>query len=140
MCLNKSPFTSYGLLYNFYCVSSDKLAPKGWHVSTDSDWTLLITYLGGEEVAGGKLKETGLTHWNPPNTGANNEKGFSAVPGGYRNSNGVYSAIGKTGFWWTTKEADSLNSWRRYMSCDSAKVSRKSDRKVSGLSVRCVKD
>jgi uncharacterized protein (TIGR02145 family) len=63
------------------------LCPAGWHVPSDPEWTLLTGYLGGESLAGGKLKETGIGHWISPNDG-NNESGFTAMPGGYRDSNG----------------------------------------------------
>ena len=74
----------YGGLYNGYCVITGKLCPTGWHVPTDSEWTELSDYLGGDDVAGGKMKETGTTHWLSPNTDANNESGFTGLPGGYR--------------------------------------------------------
>ena len=77
---------TYGALYNWYAVNTGKLAPAGWHVPTDSEWTVLTTYLGGETVAGGKLKDTGTTYWQSPNTGATNASGFLALPGGFRSN------------------------------------------------------
>jgi uncharacterized protein (TIGR02145 family) len=75
----------YGNLYNLYAVIDDKkLCPNGWHVPTDTEWTTLTEYLGGEIIAGGKMKTVGTAYWNDPNTGATNESGFSAVPGGFR--------------------------------------------------------
>jgi uncharacterized protein (TIGR02145 family) len=75
---------TYGALYNWFAVNAGKLAPTGWHVPSDSEWNVLITYLGGESVAGGRLKEAGTVHWNSPNAGATNEFGFTALPGGHR--------------------------------------------------------
>ena len=72
-------------LYNWYAVNTGKLCPEGWHVPTDDEWTILTDYLGGKSVAGGKLKETGTSHWLSPNTGATNETGFTGLPTGYRN-------------------------------------------------------
>ena len=87
--------TIYGELYNWYAVGIGNLAPAGWRVPTDADWTTLTTYLGGLTVAGGKLKESGTTHWHSPNTSGTNEVGFSALPGGCRlNNDGTFFAIG----------------------------------------------
>ena len=74
---------------------SKNACPTGWHVPTDAEWTTLTGYFGGESVAGGKLKEPGTTHWNSPNTGADNSSGFTALPGGYRNCNGTFTALGR---------------------------------------------
>ena len=91
---------TYGALYNWYTVETGNLCPTGWHVPTDAEWTELIDYLGGESVAGGKLKETGTTHWNSPNPGATNETGFTTLPGGYRaDFNGSSGDIGNGGYW-----------------------------------------
>jgi uncharacterized protein (TIGR02145 family) len=75
----------YGALYNWYTVNTGKLCPTGWHVPSTTEWTTLETFLGGASVAGGKLKETGTSKWFSPNTGATNETGFTALPGGARN-------------------------------------------------------
>jgi len=75
----------YGNLYNFAAVDDDRgLCMEGWHVPSDGEWTVLTDYLGGSSVAGGKMKEEGLDHWNSPNTGATNESGFTGLPAGYR--------------------------------------------------------
>src|SRR5664280_2706679 len=96
---------TYGRLYNWYAATDSRnIAPAGWHVPTDAEWTTLTTYLGGESVAGGKMKETGITHWISPNTGATNESGFSALPSGMRNwYDGLYIyLVVSTNFWSTT--------------------------------------
>jgi uncharacterized protein (TIGR02145 family) len=131
--------TIYGALYNCYSVNTGKLAPTGWHVPTDSEWTVLVKYLGDSSVAGGKLKEVGTAHWNSPNTGATNETGFSALPGGSR-STGTYSSIGMVGDWWSSTSGGGQNSWFRSMSYNSAGATRVARPWFYGFSVRCVKD
>src|ERR1035437_4904310 len=75
--------STYGKLYNWYAVNDPRgLAPTGWHVPSDAEWTTLSTCLGGNAVAGGAMKETGTTHWTSPNTGATNSSGFTGLPGG----------------------------------------------------------
>jgi uncharacterized protein (TIGR02145 family) len=130
---------TYGALYNWYTVNTGNLAPNGWHVATDAEWTVLTTFLGGESVAGGPLKEAGTTHWGSPNTGATNATGFSALPGGFRNSNGgSFSFIGYNGYWWLSTAYDAASSWVRHMSCDLAAVGRLYSNDAYGFSVRCV--
>ena len=90
----------YGKLYNWYAVNDPRgLAPTGWHVPSDAEWTTLETTLGGDPVAGGKMKVAGTTRWTTPNTGATNESGFAGLPGGTRNNNGTFSNVGSNGYW-----------------------------------------
>jgi len=131
---------TYGGLYNWYAVNTGKLAPTGWHVPTDAEWTTLTTFLGGEDVAGSKLKETGTTHWLSPNAGATNETGFTALPGGYRINDGAYGDFGGSGYWWCSNEGGTSNPFLRYMTCGFSKVVRSDTSKQYGISVRCVKD
>jgi uncharacterized protein (TIGR02145 family) len=128
----------YGLLYNGYAVNTNKLCPAGWHISTDTDWKNLIEYLGGEKVAGGKLKESGTTHWYEPNKLATNESGFTALPGGTRYTNGLFFTIKGIGYWWTYAGSDVLNGWYRSMSSVDGAVSRNYIDSTNGFSVRCV--
>jgi uncharacterized protein (TIGR02145 family) len=89
----------YGNLYNGWAVDTGNLAPDGWHIPTFTDWEILYTYLGGGAIAGGKLKETGTTYWQSPNTGATNETGFTGRPGGYRSGvNGIYLTDTRIGY------------------------------------------
>ena len=98
----------YGRLYNWYAVhDSRNIAPAGWHVPSDAEWQTLVDYLGGDPVAGGKMKEAGTTHWISPNTGATNESGFSGLPGGYRHTDGYYYDISYSASFWTFTESDS---------------------------------
>ena len=131
---------TYGKLYNWHAVNTGKLCPTGWHVPSDAEWTELTDYLGGESVAGGKLKETGTTHWASPNTGATNETGFTALPGGYRNYLGTFGAIGYRGYWWSATEDSASRAWPRYVFNNTSNVISGSNSKVVGYCVRCVRD
>ncbi|TAL80439.1 MAG: hypothetical protein EPN88_01255 [Bacteroidetes bacterium] len=131
----------YGALYNWYAVNTAKLCPIGWHVSSDDEWTTLTTFLGGESVAGSKLKETGTAHWVYPNTDATNETGFTALPGNYRDQNGsFYDLPGNFGLWWTSTEFPALNAYYRWMTRSNGTVTRDNLGKKYGFSVRCIKD
>lgn len=115
------------------------ICPDGWHLPTDDEWTTLTTFLGGENVAGGKMKETGTTHWNSPNTGATNSSGFTALPGGFRYS-GSFSSLGNYGYWRSSSEYSGSNVWYRYLFYDGVRVDRNNGYKTSGFSVRCLKN
>ena len=129
----------YGRLYNWYAVhDSRNIAPTGWHVATDAEWTTLSTYLGGQSVAGGKLKEKGIAHWCNPNIGATNESGFTALPGGARGDD--FLSYCGYGFWWTATEAEATTAFNRVIFDNETGVNRVSKKKVGGSSVRCVKD
>ena len=130
----------YGAMYNWYTVNTGTLCPNGWHVPTDAEWTVLTDYLGGETIAGGKLKEAGTEHWLSPNVDAKNETGFTALPGGYLNNGGYSYSIGARGSWYTSSEKDNMFVWRRDMQSNHGEVQRWNNNKNFGLSVRCVKD
>jgi uncharacterized protein (TIGR02145 family) len=131
----------YGNLYNWYTVVDEhKLCPSGWHVPTINEVNKLINYLGGPEIAGGKLKETGTVHWVEPNEGATNESGFTALPSGDRNYFGNFGGmLGKTTAFWTTQD---LNSYGGVfiLYFDNTKVEKRGWGKRTGLPVRCIKD
>jgi uncharacterized protein (TIGR02145 family) len=132
----------YGALYNYYVVASTNslnVCPEGWHVPTDTEWTTLTTYLGGEGVAGGKMKEMGLAHWDSPNTGATNESGFAGLPGGYRSSDGTFNFIGGHGLWWSSTEDYAAVAFR-YLDTGTGYVYREGSNKDFGFSVRCLRD
>jgi uncharacterized protein (TIGR02145 family) len=137
--------STYGAIYNWYTVHTGKLAPTGWHIPTDAEWTTLITYLGGDLVAGGKMKSTGTIEagtglWYSPNTGATNESGFTAVPGGSRSIDGTCKFIGNNGLWWSSSELNTTNAWCLYLNYDVSSVLRYDTNKDYGFSVRCIKD
>jgi len=144
---------TYGKLYNWYAVAGiwneasktdatqrKKLAPTGYHVPSDSEWSTLTDYLGGASVAGGKMKETGTAHWASPNTDASNSNGFTALSGGYRYNNGTFGSIGNGGSWWSSSELDTTYAWFRHLYYDSGNAYSFNDYKQIGFSVRCVKD
>jgi len=138
----------YGALYNWYSINTGKLAPAGWHVPSEAEWWTLINYLGGWQVAGGKMKctgtiEAGTGPWYEPNTGATNESGFSAVPTGAREEGGNF--IQQTPYeadWWAATEADFNSAFECIIRYNHTTAGCESDGlvKSSGLSIRCVKD
>lgn len=131
---------TYGKLYNWYAVNTGKLCPTGWHVPTDAEWTTLINYLGGDDVAGGKLKETGIMHWGWGNNGATNETGFTALPSGYREFAGTFYSLTDYGCWWSATERSAATAWHRSVSRSHTMVGSEGNIKETGLSIRCVRD
>jgi len=130
----------YGALYNWNAVISGKLCPTGWHVPSAEEWTTLRDFLGGETVAGGKLKEKGTTHWNSPNTEATDDFGFKVLPAGQRYQSGefVYEGINSNN--WTTTIGPNTQPFGIRLYCDSKIFHMSEFNKNRGLSVRCIKD
>jgi uncharacterized protein (TIGR02145 family) len=138
---NESNAETYGRLYSWYAVTDSRnVCPTGLHVPTEEEWTTLTSYLGGESVAGGKLKESGTTLWKSPNTGATNESGFAARSGGYRYGNGMFFDIGRTGNWWSSTEVSGTNAWCYTISNYLRNINKHSGKKTNDLSVRCIWD
>ncbi|MBN2213137.1 MAG: fibrobacter succinogenes major paralogous domain-containing protein [Bacteroidales bacterium] len=131
---------TYGALYNWYTLEADNLCPDGWHVATDKEWMTLITYLGGERIAGGELKESSTNHWNSPNTDATNGTGFTALPAGSRSNLGDFNYIGYYGYWWTSSPLGGIYAWPRFMSYNNGSVGKFPNDKKNGFSVRCIFD
>jgi uncharacterized protein (TIGR02145 family) len=141
----------YGKLYNWYAVvgihdndpntPNKVLAPIGWHVPTDSELTTISTSLGGNLIAGGKMKTTGTSLWQSPNTGATNESGFSAIPCGFRNEDGSFMSIGFNFNLWSINEWNVNNNGKsRHLSYDSNQFMPGGMQKKRGFSVRCLRD
>jgi uncharacterized protein (TIGR02145 family) len=131
----------YGKLYNWYAVADPRhVCPSGWHEPTDGEWTTLTDYLGGESVAGGKMKSTGFQYWFGSNTDATNESGFSGLPGGSRFSLGEFSNIGVNGIWWSSSENAIAYAWDRSLNYDDANAIRFPPNKTNGSFVRCLRD
>ncbi len=130
---------TYGKLYNWYAVNDPRgLAPAGWHIQSDTEWTTLKDFLGGDSLAGGSLKATSL--WNRPNTGATNSSGFTAFPGGIRYPIGDFEWIVKFGSFWSSTEGDESNGWYHALSYSSSGVAPHLGSKERGFSVRCIRD
>jgi uncharacterized protein (TIGR02145 family)/uncharacterized repeat protein (TIGR02059 family) len=127
---------TYGALYNWYTVETGKLCPNSWHVPRDDEGYTLINYLGGFDIAGGKIKETGFLHWMSPNTGASNETGFTALPGGYRDWTFIDLGI-LCNLWTSTATNVALYMQIGY---NSSSLYILSYSKGIGRSVRCIKD
>jgi len=128
----------YGKLYNWYAVNDPRgLAPAGWHIPSDEEWTTLTDYLGGEDVAGTKMKST--SGWDHGGNGTN-ESDFSGLPGGNRISGGKFTGIGNDGDCWSSTEAHANIAWGRFLDRSYNSIERLGNYKGGGLSVRCVKN
>ena len=140
---NNDPTTeaTYGKLYNWYAVNDSRgLAPIGYHVPSDTEWTTLINYLGGELVAGGKMKETGISHWITPNVEGTNESAFTGLPAGNRQSPGAFIGITSDCFWWSSSNYDATTAWSYAISYSGGFIDRYAYGKSSGFSIRLIKD
>jgi uncharacterized protein (TIGR02145 family) len=145
---DKTNSDTYGRLYNWYAINSEKLCPTGSHVSTYTEWATIILSLGGDTTLGGsldlagcKLKEAGVTHWWGPNIGATNEVGFTALPGAYRKDDGTWGyTIGVSGFWWTSTRFRTNQAKNWYLDYRFKNAYWNNLYNNSGFSVRCVID
>ena len=159
---NPANTVTYGKLYTWAAIMNDAASsngnpsgvqgacPTGWHVPSDAEWNIMEKYLDstvdtiaigwvGTDI-GGILKETGTTHWNSPNTGATDSSGFTALPGGYRYSDGSFGDVGNYGYWWSATVNYASYAWERFLYYSYATVYRYDYGKAYGFSVRCVKD
>jgi len=118
-----------------------EICPAGWHLPSDEEWETLADHLGGEDVAGGKMKEISK-YWNSLNEEASNESGFSALPGGYLEDpdDSSYPYMGEMGFFWSTKEKSGSSAWFRYVKYDGNLLKAGNGDKKFGMSVRCLRD
>jgi len=131
----------YGKLYNWYTTTDPRnVCPAGWHVPSLTEYTLLIDYLGGDAVAGGKMKEVGTVNWPIANFGATDESGFSGLPGGIRNINGTFQDLGLTGIYWSASELTWSNAARKDLLYWDITVVNNAENKKAGSSVRCLRN
>lgn len=145
-----SNYSTYGVLYNWTAAMSgyspsatnpsgvQGVCPIGWHLPSDAEWTELTDYLGGANIAGGKLKEINTTHWNSPNTAATNETGFNALPGGSIDYPGWFNGIGSEGHWWSATIWTGV--WLRSARYNDGILFRNDSNPAPGYSVRCVRN
>lgn len=131
--------TCYGGLYNRYAVETGKLCPAGWEVPTIADLETLVDYLGGDEVAGGKLKDVCLGVWESPNGGATNESGFTALPGGYRNYLGDFNSLGIGANFHSSTPSATDNAPYINLRYENGEIVWPEFLKSNGYSVRCIK-
>lgn len=145
----------YGKLYNYYAVAgihdtiastpNKVLAPIGFHVPTDTNWTTLSDYLGGLNVAGGELKEIGTAHWMSPNTGATNSSGFTGLSDGFRGDYGFFVGMGLYANWWSSTEFTQISTnqlvvWIRHLDHDQVAMGKNEALKKFGFSLRLLND
>jgi uncharacterized protein (TIGR02145 family) len=144
---NESNAKTYGYLYDWE--TAKKVCPTGWHLPTDAEWKTLISCLGGVDIAGGKLKAT--TSWESPNSGATNESGFNALPGGLLEIKRAFHCLGTYGNWWSSTENNTLSAddvralgykcaWYCSLHNNESYVDLFSGGETAGFSVRCIKD
>jgi uncharacterized protein (TIGR02145 family) len=132
--------STYGRLYNWLAIrDSSILAPVGWHVPSDTEWQAVVDYLGGDTIAGGKMKEAGTAHWH--NAGGTNQSGFAGLPGGLRlGENGQYLYLRDYAYFWSSTQRSTEEAWFRYLFYNDLEVHSSSGLLRYGLSVRCVRD
>ncbi len=131
----------YGKLYNWYAVIDARgLAPKGWHIAIDEEWTTLGNLLGGDATAGGKMMAPGINIWSVPNNSATNESGFAGLLAGYRYNDGSFFNVGGYGVWWSATQVNEAKAGFRYLYINASYLGMNSDYKEDGFSVRCLKD
>lgn len=129
-------YNTFGVLYNWPAATIS--CPAGWHIPDISEWNELISYCGGQSIAGGKLKEAGTEHWESPNTGANNETGFTALPGGGCSAPMLFFYLGVMGHWWTS--TGNSDKYRVQLDALDSGIYQYLSSRKTGFSVRCIKD
>ena len=130
----------YGRLYTWYIIEDSRgVCPAGWHVPTKQDWSILSLNLGGEKIAGSKLKEADTLHWGQSNLSLNTN-GFTALPAGFRYNLGAFSNLGDYASWWTMSDDSQGNAWIRFVKKDEPLMLMFLNEKNDGHAIRCIKD
>ncbi len=130
----------FGRLYNWYALNDPRgLAPEGWRIPEDSDWQELIDCSGGDDVAGGELKEKGSAIWKGPNAGASNSTGFTALPSGFRSLYGDFRHQGSYGYYWSSTPSKGNCAWIRVFGYFDSRVLHTGGAFGTGYSVRCIR-
>ena len=141
---NEAMNADYGKLYNWLAVEDARnICPSGWHIPDDPEWEALLAYLGGYQVAGAKMKETGLHHFTPTNEGSTNESGFTGIPGGMRDYGSANTDKGLSGFWWSSTNANDyydLEAYYYFLNRDMDQMLDGTGDKNNGASCRCIQD
>jgi len=138
---NDSNISKLSRLYTWYALTDNRgVCPLGWHLPTNAEWDLLTSYLGGDLVAGGRMKESGSIHWGEYNTESNNESGFTALPEAFRRYDGYFWTSASSVEYWSATENDSEDAWIRQLESHVPYLESRSDTKKSGYSCRCIKD
>ena len=134
--------SKFGKLYNWYAVNDPRgIAPKGWHVPTDAEWKKLSDFLGGEEVAGGKMKsKSGWEKVDGKSGNGSNSSGFTALPSGNCDFRAGFAGMGKYGYWWRIDEKGVYGAWGRFLFYNGNRINPFGYAKQMGMSVRCIKD
>ena len=136
---NSATFGKYGIIYNWFAIDDSRhLCPAGWHMPTNTEWDILVSYLGGSTVAGGPMKAAGK--WNSPNIGATNSSGFCALPGGYCSGSGYFNYIGIYGNFWSATDFSSTQAYYEHMINSETTIVNTGATKNFGINVRCLKD
>lgn len=131
--------STYGYLYNWETAKTG--CPSSWHLPSDAEWTTIIDYLGGKDIAGGKLKSsTGWYNWNVSNKKQTNSSGFTALPGGERDSDGNFEGVEYRTFWWSSTLYDPGVFWFFFLEHSDIAIGKNANAKIYGYSVRCIKD
>ena len=135
--------SKYGKLYNWFVISESmkNICPSGWHIPSIDEWEILMEFLGGENVAAGKMKEVGITNWASPNVNATNSSLFTALPAGVRSENdGRFHSISYDSNWWSSTLASESNVLTRDVDHDDSSSEETSEDIKTGLSIRCIKN